>query len=484
MNLVKPIFLNLPAILVLLPIFLSFAIIIIQSRGFGRVVFILTNLLLLFLCYAGLEDGADRSYVFGGWKQSAGIEFKQDFSTLVMMIIIYSISILFGIFTYSKSRSDVCSYLKKDRAHIIYALLLLMNASSGGLVLSNDFFNIYVFMEIGALTSYSLYAISIDKKAYIASLNYLITCSIATSIILVATGFILGNFGQLNIDLVKANFTKSPEKYKAISALYITGLSIKLGLFPFHSWKIKAYKHASTLVSTFMLPLSSLPLIFVLFKVRFLTDSFLQFNVLYIFASFSILFASISSLGEKNFIKLMILSSVSSCGFIFLSWIMPGDKDGVMILNLIIVDSIIKLGMLMIPFGLDASSIGSNNIRIFCGANRTLLEKITFCSIIFLLFNASGAPLTMIFFFKLKMIQDLSPGNLSTCFIILISSVIWFRVYLELFINLISPTTEVGVIPVNKAAQIGLIFIVGLLVVISINHQLIQTTGILFMKGY
>ncbi|MDX1917224.1 MAG: proton-conducting transporter membrane subunit, partial [Rickettsiaceae bacterium] len=278
---------------------------------------------------------------------------------------------------------------------------------------------------------------------------------------------------------------QSPEEYRSISILYLTGIAIKLGLFPFHSWKINVYQHSSPLISIFMLPVTQIPLIFLLFKLGFLSNAFVDLKSIYLFASISIILAPIAALKENNFMKIVTYSSISFSGYILLLWLVLKRTDGVMLLNLILAEGLIKISLLTIPFGLSNAGLHINNITFFCGANRSFIEKTTFCSIIFIFLNAAAAPLTLLFFFKIEILELISSTNLFTCGIILISSVIWFRVYTNIMVNIIATqSTQDTTISSNKSSQEAIIFLASVISFICLNSNIIEDTGVLFMKGY
>ena len=57
------------------------------------------------------------------------------------------------------------SYMKKFTAeNNYYTLFCLMTAGMNGVVISGDLFNIYVFIEMAAISSYALVAFGIEKR--------------------------------------------------------------------------------------------------------------------------------------------------------------------------------------------------------------------------------------------------------------------------------------------------------------------------------
>ncbi len=478
MRFIEHILQHTPAIFVLLPILSGVCVICLQDRNFGRISMILSNAILLILCCILLGDNeyTGKFYVFGGWSDIAGIEFKEDFSALAVLSIVYAVSLLYSIFSFQVLRSELSTRLDPKSSAIPYGFFLISNASAAGLILSNDFFNIFVFMEIGAISAYCLYSIGGDKKSYVSCFNYLLLCSIATTITLISIGFILSNFGCLNIDLVATQFNKHPASYRSIAALFLIGLAIKLAAFPFHSWKTQVYEHCSIAITSFMLPISAIPIVIVLFKMRFFINAFNNIEIIYIFSSITIISSAIASLSEKRFVRLVTYSSISSAGYFILLWAMIDHSISSVFFSLLVMDSLIKLGLLLIPLGLFDKDLHVNDIRLVFRGNSSLLDKMSFCAMIALLFNAASLPPSMLFFFKVSIVQEIFKVNIIIGAVILISSVAWIKVYTKIFINMMSPTmsqkTNITSKPVNKLTQIGIVVINLLILLLTYHHEI------------
>ncbi len=100
-------------------------------------------------------------YKMGGWGAirgvPIGIYLVLDGLSAFMLIIVNTIALLSLIYSlnYMERYTEKVKY---------YALFLLMLAGMNGVILSGDFFNIFVFLELAAIASYALVAFGQKRK--------------------------------------------------------------------------------------------------------------------------------------------------------------------------------------------------------------------------------------------------------------------------------------------------------------------------------
>ena len=108
-------------------------------------------------------------FQFGGWFPPIGIEYVLDPLSAFLTAVINGIAFLVLIHAYK----IVDIELPEHKQPPYYALAVLMLCGYNGIVLTGDFFNLYVFLEISSLALYGLIAVG-DKKSPIAAFRYLI----------------------------------------------------------------------------------------------------------------------------------------------------------------------------------------------------------------------------------------------------------------------------------------------------------------------
>ena len=89
-----------------------------------------------------------------------------------------------------------------------YALFCLMLAGMYGVVIAGDIFNLFVFLEIASIASYTLVAFGIEKQQLEATFKYQILGGVSSLIILTAIGFIYWTTGTLNLADIAHNSPK------------------------------------------------------------------------------------------------------------------------------------------------------------------------------------------------------------------------------------------------------------------------------------
>ncbi|MDX1923736.1 MAG: proton-conducting transporter membrane subunit [Rickettsiaceae bacterium] len=475
-----------PAIFILTPIIFAIIILLVQKNDVGRVIFTATNFILLSLVYGVFISRSNyaKYYVFGGWTRKAGIEFKQDFTTGLLLFLMYLVVFLFSIFSHNQLKKEFNACLSPKVSFIPYALFLIIEAAYAGMILTNDIFNLYVFMELCALATYPIYAISREKRAYISAFNYLIICSIASTLILISIGFILSNFGSLNLEIIKEKFTANASAFKPVIILFIIGCMIKLGIFPFHTWKINAYHNSSILVAGFLLPISTLCIASIAYKFKFLIHAISAPITLISFGAISILLTALASLHEKNYVKIIIYSSISSAGFYMLALNVSQHTSNELFAQLAITDTLIKLGLLFIPISLSESNLYLNDIRFFFGAKRLLLEKLSFLAIIFIMWSAASFPPSVLFFFKISILREVFMLSYIWALILLVSFTTWCIVYIRLFNSLLSPSNLNRSYSTSRLGQCAAVTLSLLIGALNIYHHLFAYVGwFLFKDG-
>ena len=121
-----------------------------------------------------------------------------------------------------------------------------------GITITGDIFNLYVFMEIAALSSYALLAYG-KKRATMASFNYLIMGTMGACLYLLGVGFVFVKAGTLNIEnlsqIIPDSLISSQAAFVGF-VLIIVGAWSKMAFFPMHGWLTNAYTYACLLYTS------------------------------------------------------------------------------------------------------------------------------------------------------------------------------------------------------------------------------------------
>ena len=126
------------------------------------------------------------------------------------------------------------------------SVLLIALTGMNGIVLLQDIFTLYVFMEIISVASFILIAFNRDKGGLEGAFKYLILSAVASVLMIAGIALMMmlaggTQFGMVHDALVKDSaFGLS----RIAMAAFLCGLFIKSGLVPFHGWVPAAYSAA------------------------------------------------------------------------------------------------------------------------------------------------------------------------------------------------------------------------------------------------
>jgi multicomponent Na+:H+ antiporter subunit D len=186
-------------------------------------------------------------YAMGKWPPPFGVNLVLDPMSAMMVVIISAVSLAVTLYS--------VSYVTKfTSTPYYYSLLMLMIAGMNGVVLTGDLFNMFVFMEIGAIASYGLVAFGTEHEELEASFKYLVLGSIASSIILFGIALLYSNTGALNLaDLARIISATGMNRLTLfVSALFLMGFGLKAALVPFHAWLPDAHTNAPAPISAML----------------------------------------------------------------------------------------------------------------------------------------------------------------------------------------------------------------------------------------
>lgn len=183
-------------------------------------------------------------YAFGGWAAPLGIAWLNDPLAAIMVLTMTAVALLSLVFGHSVVRPKLAQSLH------YYTLINLFVASLVGIIFAADLFNIFVFLEVAALTGYALVGAA-GGKALVYAFRYLLLGSFGATLYLLGVAYLYAATGTLNMaDLA----TRIPDLITSTAVvggliLLFLGLSIKMALIPLHGWLPGAYANAPSSVA-------------------------------------------------------------------------------------------------------------------------------------------------------------------------------------------------------------------------------------------
>jgi len=124
------------------------------------------------------------------------------------------------------------------------AVLLIAVLALCGIILTRDVFNLFVFIELTAISTAGLVLLSQDRRALGAGFKYLIISQIISMLLLIGTIFAYHATGTLNIDGM-ADASAALQKGGALAFFFILiALIAELKPFPANGWALDIYESA------------------------------------------------------------------------------------------------------------------------------------------------------------------------------------------------------------------------------------------------
>lgn len=204
-------------------------------------------------------------------------------------------------------------------------LLMTLLVGMNGMLLVDDLFSLYVFLDVVGISSFVMIALFRSRTGLEGSIKYLVISSLATIFILTALAFIFMYTGSLSYDVVRGDLLKlAPHPFSIMLdfalILLIAGYAIKTGAVPFHSWLPDAHQSADTSVSVL---LSGIVIkVAGIYSFVVLTQLFPGVRAirltLAILGILSILIGALLAMRQNHFKRIIAYSSVSQMGYILL----------------------------------------------------------------------------------------------------------------------------------------------------------------------
>ena len=313
--------------------------------------------------------GSTALYSMGGWTGPLGIQLRLDGFSSLLLLAINIVGFCLALFSVSYMRL----YTAKGN---FYALFLLLVAGLNGAVLSSDLFNIYICMELVAVSGYALVAFGCDHEELEASFKYYVLSGVASSFILLAMTLLYTMTGTLNLAALadKIGTMEQSVPLLFVCALLICGFGLKAAFVPFHAWLPDAHPCAPAPVSA-MLSGIVIKSIGIYVLVRLIFNVFgapaILLNIVCWLGIISMITGAVLSIGQWDMKRLFAYSTVSQIGYIALG-VGLGTQLGIVGgLYHLINHSTIK-PLLFLTAGSVEYSNGTRDLKKLGGLNKTM----------------------------------------------------------------------------------------------------------------
>ena len=263
------------------------------------------------------------SYWMGGWAPPWGVELRIDSANAYVMFVVTAVASVVLPFGAGSANLSVPPH----RMYLFYAAFLLCITGLLGITITGDAFNVFVFLEVSSLSTYTLIALGRGRQALMAAYSYLIMGTIGGTFILLGIGMMYQMTGSLNMaDLAVLLPGVADSRTIVVAFAFLTiGISIKLAVFPLHQWLPNAYTYSPSAVAAFLAATATkvsyymlARLIFTVFGASFVFGV-LHFDAILLPLSLAAMFiGSIAAIYQTNIKRLLAYSSIAQIGYMTL----------------------------------------------------------------------------------------------------------------------------------------------------------------------
>lgn len=196
------------------------------------------------LLFIRVTESGPLVMTMGRWLPPFGIAFAADALGSLFALVAAGVGLVAAL--YSLRDIGVAG-----RRYGFYPFLMLMMAGVEGALLTGDVFNLYVWFEVFVISSFGLLVVGDDAARIDGAVKYAVLNLVATTLFLIATGYLYGVFGTLNMaDLHGRVATAGPEApVLTLAALYLAAFGMKAAAFPVNFWLPASY-HTPRIVTS------------------------------------------------------------------------------------------------------------------------------------------------------------------------------------------------------------------------------------------
>ncbi len=316
------------------------------------------------------------SYELGGWAPPWGIEYRVDALNAFVLLLVSGVGALVILY----ARDSILAEFGSRRISLFYTAYLLTFCGLLGVAITGDAFNLFVFLEISSLGTYLLIASGRDRRALMASFQYLILGTTGATFIVIGVGMLYAMTGTLNMADLAARvqpYGANPAIIAAFSFL-VVGATLKLALFPLHLWLPNAYTYAPSAVTAFLAATATkvalyvlVRFVFTIFGAEFSFDTLSLGIPLAMLALVGIFAMSAVAIFQDDIKRMLAFSSVAQVGYMVLGISLHSVTGLAAGLTHMFNHALMKAA-LFCAVGCVVYRMGNSSLEAFAGAGRRM----------------------------------------------------------------------------------------------------------------
>ncbi|MDA3886225.1 MAG: proton-conducting transporter membrane subunit [Candidatus Delongbacteria bacterium] len=198
-----------------------------------------------------------------------------------------------------------------------FVLFLLMVLGLNGLVMTRDIFNLFVFLEITSIATYSLIGMDLKLKSLSAGFKYMLAGGIASVFLLLGIIILYSVTGTLNIDEM-VTVIPAVVNIKLLSIglfILLFSLIIEMKQFPANGWAIDSYEGVAPGLTGLVAAIGTAGVFFGIYKTfPMMSRDLLTMTAVIGMMTFFV--SNLMGLKQKNPRRILGYSSVAQMGLI------------------------------------------------------------------------------------------------------------------------------------------------------------------------
>ncbi|MEO1042383.1 MAG: monovalent cation/H+ antiporter subunit D family protein [Pseudomonadota bacterium] len=347
------------------------------------------------------------NYDLGGWAAPLGIVYRVDIAGALVMTLVATMAALTIPYAIRGIEKDIAP----SQVSAFFAMFLICFAGLIGVVATGDAFNVFVFLEISSLSTYTLVAMGAkrDRRALTAAFTYLVLGTIGATFFVIGLGLLYQVTGTLNmLDIHERLVGQDNRVVRAAFAFIFTGLALKLAMFPLHQWLPNAYTFAPSAVTAFLASTATKVAIYAMLRFLFTVFGFqfgfmdVAFGMFLLLGMVGMFVASLIAVFRDDVKTVFAYSSVAQIGYMLLG-ISFATPEGVGAALVYVVNHAVTKAALFMAIGAVVYSIGSQKMPAFRGLAKRM--PVTAGALIVSGLALVGVPMTAGFISKWVLIR-------------------------------------------------------------------------------
>lgn len=389
----KPILLS--QTLIFLPIIMAVFIYILSSKLFNHTVFLVQLILsiVVFRLWQLVLIEGRLDFTLGGWSNKISVALKID--ALALLFMTMGIIMWWAVLLYDWHN-------RKSDFKFIFFLMFLEGAFLAFLQ-ANDFFTLFVLLEIITIISAILILYKKDGRAIKAGLYYLLFNSFGMVVYLFGLVLLYLKVGTLNMDWVQTYISESSFSSMDFSVLHVAfvflfvAMCVKSALLPVHEWLPRAHTAAPASISALLSGLLVKSGLYGLVRLLGIFEVDNLHTFLFYLGFFTAIGGIIFAISQSDIKATLAFSTISQIGLVVMS-LSSGTDMGNISAYVHLFNHFLAKSILFFGAGIIINAYGFRRIREIKGI--FIAHPLLSISMILSILSMIGAPLTAGFISK------------------------------------------------------------------------------------